>query len=131
MNNSSIYPPTYPSSVITTVTGTSINVGSTLYSNITNPLINPVVSKNNSVTIGDGMDSTLIVKGNAEFDGDIKLNGKSLDETLIRIEQRLAIIHVNTRLEKKWEKLRELGDQYRALEADILEKEKIIEILKR
>jgi hypothetical protein len=131
MNNSSIYPPTYPSTVITTVTGTSINVGSTLYSNITNPLINPVVSKNNSVTIGDSMDSTLTVKGNAEFDGDIKLKGKSLDETLTRIEQRLAIIHVNTRLEKKWEKLKELGDQYRELEADILEKEKIVEILKR
>ena len=127
MNNSSIYPPTYPSTVLTTVTGTSINVGSTLYPNITNPLI----SKNNNVTIGDGSDSTLTVKGNAEFDGDIKLKGKSLDETLTRIEQRLAILHVNTKLEKKWEKLKELGKQYRALEADILEKEKIIEILKR
>ena len=127
MNNSSIYPPTYPSAVITTTTGTSINVGSTLYPNITNPLI----SKNNNVTIGDSSDSVLTIKGNAEFDGDIKLKGKSLDETLIRIEQRLAILHVNTRLEKKWKKLKELGDQYRELEADILEKEKIVEILKR
>jgi hypothetical protein len=127
MNNSSIYPPTYPSTVLTTVTGTSINVGSTLYPNITNPLI----SKNNNVTIGDSSDSVLTIKGNAEFDGDIKLKGKSLDETLIRIEQRLAILHVNTRLEKKWKKLKELGDQYRELEADILEKEKIVEILKR
>ena len=126
MINSSIYPPTYPSTVITT--GTSINVGSSLlYSNITNP----VVSKNNSVTIGDGSDSTLTVKGNAEFDGDIKLKGKSLDETLTRIEERLAILHPNIKLEKKWEKLKELGKEYRALEADILEKEKIIEILKR
>ncbi len=126
MNNSSIYPPTYPSTVITT--GTSINVGSSLlYSNITNP----VVSKNNSVTIGDSSDSTLIVKGNAEFDGDIKLKGKNLDETLTRIEERLAILHPNIKLEKKWEKLKELGKEYRALEADILEKEKIIEILKR
>jgi hypothetical protein len=127
MNNSSIYPPTYPSTVLTTVTGTSINVGSTLYPNITNPLI----SKNNNVTIGDSSDSVLTIKGNAEFNGDIKLKGKSLDETLIRIEQRLAILHVNTRLEKKWKKLKELGDQYRELEADILEKEKIVEILKR
>ena len=127
MINSSIYPPTYPSTVVTTTTGTSINVGSTLYTNPTTPFI----TKNNSVTIGDGSDSTLTVKGNAEFDGDIKLKGKSLDETLTRIEQRLAILHVNTRLEKKWEKLKELGDQYRELEADILEKEKIVEILKR
>ena len=128
MNNSSIYPPTYPSTVLTTTTGTNINIGSSpLYTNITNPLI----TKNSNVTIGDSSDSVLTIKGNAEFDGDIKLKGKSLDETLIRIEQRLAILHVNTRLEKKWKKLKELGDQYRELEADILEKEKIVEILKR
>jgi hypothetical protein len=127
MNNSSIYPPTYPSTVVTTGTSIGINVGSTLYPNITNPLI----SKNNNVTIGDSSDSVLTIKGNAEFDGDIKLKGKSLNETLTRIEQRLAILHVNTKLEKKWEKLKELGNQYRELEADILEKEKIVEILKR
>jgi hypothetical protein len=127
MNNSSIYPPTYPSTVITT--GTSIGIGASnpLYTNTTTPFI----SKSNNVTIGDSSDSVLTIKGNAEFDGDIKLKGKSLDETLIRIEQRLAILHVNTRLEKKWKKLKELGDQYRELEADILEKEKIVEILKR
>jgi hypothetical protein len=127
MINSSIYPPTYPSTVITT--GTSIGIGASnpLYTNTTTPYI----TKNNNVTIGDSSDSTLTVKGNAEFDGDIKLKGKSLDETLTRIEQRLAILYVNTRLEKKWEKLKELGDQYRELEADILEKEKIVEILKR
>ena len=129
MINSSIYPPTYPSTVLTTTTGTNINIGSSpLYTNTTTT---PLISKNNNVTIGDSSDSVLTIKGNAEFDGDIKLKGKSLDETLTRIEQRLAILHVNTRLEKKWEKLKELGDQYRELEADILEKEKIVEILKR
>ena len=127
MINSSIYPPTYPSTVITT--GTSIGIGASnpLYTNTTTPYI----TKNNNVTIGDSSDSVLTIKGNAEFDGDIKLKGKSLDETLTRIEQRLAILYVNTKLEKKWEKLKELGDQYRKLEADILEKEKIVEILKR
>lgn len=129
MINSSIYPPTYPSTVLTTTTGTNINIGSSpLYTNTTTT---PFITKNNNVTIGDSSDSVLTIKGNAEFDGDIKLKGKSLDETLTRIEQRLAILHVNARLEKKWKKLRELGDQYRELEADILEKEKIVEILKR
>ena len=74
---------------------------------------------------------TLQVKGNAEFDGDIKLQGKSLTDTVSKIEERLAILHPNERLEEKWEKLRELRKQYRELEADILEKEKIMEILKR
>ena len=129
MINSSIYPPTYPSTVLTTTTGTNINIGSSpLYTNTTTT---PLISKNNNVTIGDSSDSVLTIKGNAEFDGDIKLKGKSLDETLTRIEQRLAILHVNTRLEKKWKKLKELGDQYRELEAEIIEKEEIWKILKR
>ena len=129
MINSSIYPPTYPSTVLTTTTGTNINIGSSpLYTNTTTT---PFITKNNNVTIGDSSDSVLTIKGNAEFDGDIKLKGKSLDETLTRIEQRLAILHVNTRLEKKWKKLKELGDQYRELEAEIIEKEEIWKILKR
>lgn len=74
---------------------------------------------------------TLQVKGNAEFDGDIKLKGKSLNDTLSKIEERLAILHPNEKLEEKWVKLKELRKQYQELEADILEKEKIVEILKR
>ena len=74
---------------------------------------------------------TLQVKGDAEFDGDLKLKGKSLDKTLTRIEERLAILHPNEKLEEKWVKLKELRKQYQELEADILEKEKIMEILKR
>ena len=75
--------------------------------------------------------NTLQVNGNAEFEGDIKLKGKSLNDTLSKIEERLAILHPNTKLEEKWAKLRELRKQYQELETDILEKEKIMEILKR
>jgi hypothetical protein len=81
-----------------------------------------------NINTGSG---TLQVKGNAEFDGDIKLKGKSLNDTLSKIEERLAILHPNERLEEKWAKLKELRKQYQELEADILEKEKIMEILKR
>ena len=75
--------------------------------------------------------NTLQVKGDAEFEGDIKLKGKSLNNTLSKIEERLVILHPNERLEEKWVKLKELRNQYQELEADILEKEKIVEILKR
>jgi len=74
---------------------------------------------------------TLKVNGNAEFEGDIKLQGKSLNDTLSKLEERLAILHPNEKLEEKWVKLKELRKQYMELEADILEKEKIMEILKR
>jgi hypothetical protein len=83
------------------------------------------------VIIGSNGKSTLQVKGDAAFEGDIKLKGKSLEETLTKIEERLAILHTNSKLEDKWEKLKELGNQYRKLETDIIEKEKIWSILKK
>ena len=73
----------------------------------------------------------LQVKGDAEFEGDIKLKGKSLSDTLSKLEERLSILHPNEKLEEKWEKLRELRKEYMELEADIIEKEKIWSTLKR
>ena len=100
--------------------------GQYLYSNGTGP------AWNDTITIANNNHHhTLKVQGDAEFEGDIKLNGKSLDKTLAKLEERLAILHPNERLEEKWEKLKELRKQYMELEADILEKEKIMEILKR
>jgi len=76
-------------------------------------------------------DAKLQVKGDAEFEGDVKIKGKSITETLDKIEQRLGILYPNEKLEAKWEELKALGDAYRALEKDILEKEKIWETLKK
>jgi len=119
--------------VFTTNNTGPISVGGTgsagqfMYSNGTTTWADDTITLSN-INPGSG---TLQVKGNAEFDGDIKLKGKSLNDTLSKIEERLAILHPNTKLEEKWEKLKELRKQYQELEADILEKEKIIEILKR
>jgi len=101
--------------------------GQYLYSNGTTTWADDTITLSN-INPGSG---TLQVKGNAEFDGDVKLQGKSLNDTLSKIEERLAILHPNERLEEKWVKLKELRKQYQELEADILEKEKIMEILKR
>lgn len=76
-------------------------------------------------------EQALHVRGDAEFEGDIKIKGKSISETLSKIEERLAILHPNKQLESKWEELKKLGDMYRALEKDILEKEQIWETLKK
>jgi len=75
--------------------------------------------------------NSLQVKGNAEFEGDIKIKGKSLNDSLERIEERLAILRPNDELEAKWENLRELRNQYMELEAEIKEKEAMWSILKR
>ena len=61
---------------------------------------------------------------------DIVLGGKSLTQAIEKIEQRLAILTPNTELESRWEQLKELRNQYIELERDLLEKEKIMKILK-
>ena len=75
--------------------------------------------------------ATLEVKGDANFEGDIKVKGKSINESLERIEERLAILRPNEELEEKWEQLRGLRKMYMELEAEIIEKEKIWKILKK
>ena len=61
---------------------------------------------------------------------DIKVDGRSLKDFIDRVEERLAILHPNEALEAKWEKLKDLRRQYEELEKDIIEKEKIMKILK-
>ena len=75
--------------------------------------------------------STLKVKGNAEFDGDVTIKGKSINDTLERIEERLAILRPNEELEEKWDNLRALRNAYVELEKEIKEKEAMWSILKK
>jgi hypothetical protein len=73
----------------------------------------------------------LQVRGDAEFEGDVKIKGKSINEMFEKIEERLAILHPNEKLEEKWEELRELRNRYVELEKEIIEKEKMWDILKK
>jgi len=75
--------------------------------------------------------ASLQVKGNANFDGDVTIKGKSINDSLERIEERLAILRPNEELEEKWENLRGLRKMYIDLEAEIIEKEKVWSILKK
>jgi len=63
-------------------------------------------------------------------DGDIKLGEKSLKQFMDRVEERLNILHPNPEMEHKWEELKALGDKYRELEREIMEKETMWEKLK-
>lgn len=75
--------------------------------------------------------STLEVKGDANIEGDLKIKGKSIVDSLERIEERLAILKPNEELEEKWENLRILRNAYVELEAEIKEKELIWATLKK
>jgi hypothetical protein len=56
-------------------------------------------------------------------DADIVVNGSSLVKAIDAIQQRLNCLQVNPELEKEWNDLKELGDQYRKLEQEILDKQ--------
>jgi hypothetical protein len=75
--------------------------------------------------------ATLSVKGDADFEGEVTLKGKSLTDMFSKIEERLAILHPNPELEDKWDELKDLAKRYKELEAEIIEKEKVWAILKK
>lgn len=54
---------------------------------------------------------------------DITVNGWSLVQAVKRIEERLGLFQPNPELEREWEDLRALGEQYRQLEQHIRDKQ--------
>ena len=76
--------------------------------------------------------STLKVNGDADFDGDITVKGRSITQSLAKIEERLAILPPpNLELERDWLELAELRKQYVELERRLLEKQRVFDILKK
>lgn len=71
--------------------------------------------------------TTTTLKGQQlELEGpgaDVVVNGRSLITTLEAIERRLNLLNVNSELEAEWAELKDLGDQYRALEQHIQAKQ--------
>jgi hypothetical protein len=65
-------------------------------------------------------DTKIKLKGDG---ADIEVNGESLMSMIKTIEQRLNILKPNEALESEWAELQALGDQYRALEQHILDKQ--------
>lgn len=82
------------------------------------------------LSITDSTNSNALhVRGNAHFDGEVQFEGLDLGKRLAKIEERLGILHDNPKLELRWADLKALGDQYRKLEQQCLEAERIVEIL--
>ena len=111
-----------------TVTYPSIGTGTY---QINYPNVQPATWISTTTGNGIGGSNGLKVHGDAEFEGDVRLSGVSLKKILDKIEERLAILHPNDELEKKWDKLRDLRKQYMELEKEIKEKEQIWDILKK
>jgi hypothetical protein len=83
------------------------------------------------IATGTNASNTLSVHGDAEFDGDITVKGRSLSEFMESVEHRLNILRPNPDLEAEWDQLRALGEQYRKLEQQLTEKNQMWATLKK
>ena len=106
---------TLPQSNVSIGAATQISAASTQYVYATNGTY--TLSPNNSISSG-----TLELQGKG---ADVRINGVSLTGVLKNIEERLNILRPNAELETEWHQLRELGDQYRRLEAELQEKSRV------
>lgn len=68
-------------------------------------------------TTGTNNGGSIQVKGNAEFEGKVMINGQDLAETLQTIQDRLAILVPNPKLLDKYEALKQAYEHYKTLEA--------------
>ena len=136
MNYDSI---TYNGSSISTISIPNITGGYGQYT-LNNPSIGGgglgsgyVYTTNTTAVDWNTPPSVHITQGGIDMpkDADIKIGDRSLKTFMENIEQRLAILRPNPELEERWEQLKELRNQYEALEKDLLEKEKIMKILKQ
>jgi hypothetical protein len=77
---------------------------------------------------------TVPPSGRMELQGahaDIVMNGVSLNDTLKLIQDRLCMLRPNTELEQEWDQLRDLGEQYRELEKQLMEKQRAWDLLRK
>jgi hypothetical protein len=88
---------------------------------------------NYTITTNGTPESNVNISSNGitmKEDTDIKFGERSLKDFMDQVEQQLAILRPAPELEAKWDQLKELRNQYEALKADIMEKEKLMKILK-
>ena len=62
---------------------------------------------------------------------DIVINGVSLNDTLRSIQDRLNMLQPNRELEADWDQLRAIGEQYRELEKQLMEKQRAWDLLRK
>ena len=92
------------------------------------------VTWQNSSISNPTADTLINAGGQIELRGDkadVVINGVSLKETLEGIQKRLNMLRPNAALEAEWDQLQELGEQYRKLEAELLEKQRMWSTLQK
>ena len=131
---SSVTAPIYTTDTIDLSMLSNSNVTLTSPYTITSSL-NPITTISGGFTAGTGWTTATNTapwfnqngtapKINLDGEGaDIVVNGSSLVDAINSIKDRLNCLQINPKLEAEWDELRVLGDQYRKLEQQILEKQ--------
>jgi hypothetical protein len=84
----------------------------------------------NTVSIGDDTKrSSLQVKGDTNIEGNLVVQGTNITELLRSIQSQLGLLVPNPQIEEEFDRLRELGDQYRKLETLLKEQKQVWDIL--
>jgi hypothetical protein len=98
--------------ISTGATGSSVGV-------LTSSGLNGTSWSNTNWSIGSGNTnpSSLNVKGDAEFEGDVKIKGVSIAKTLEEITKRLAILVPDPEKLEHFEALKKAYQHYKTLEA--------------
>ena len=85
-------------------------------------------------TTGINTAATLAQSGTLELQGknaDLKINGVSLTETLVSIQEMLGVMKMDPTLEREFDELKEAGVQYRRLRDKFQEQKAVWDTLKR
>jgi hypothetical protein len=90
-----------------------------------NPMVNHNWTTGTNTSVNISTDGITMQPGT-----DIKVGKRSLMDAIDKIEERLGILNPNPELEDRWDQLKVLRKQYMDLEKDLLEKEKLMKILK-
>jgi hypothetical protein len=90
-----------------------------------NPMVNHNWTTGTNTAVNISTDGITMQPGT-----DINVGGRSLMNAIDKMEERLGILNPNPELEDRWDQLKELRKQYIELEKDLLEKEKLMKILK-
>jgi len=121
MDSCQFYYNTIPSSITISTAGSGSNYGAIGSSGsfLTSNGLNGT-SWSNTWSIGSSTSSnpsSLNVKGDAEFDGDVKIKGVSIAKTLEAINERLAILHPDPAKLEHFAALKKAYEHYKTLEA--------------
>jgi hypothetical protein len=96
-------------------TGSAVITGGTGYGGAYT--LNTSATNGTWATLSGTPTPSLQVQGDAEFKGNVTINGQNLAETLSGIQARLAILIPDPKLLEKYEALKQAYDHYKTLEA--------------